>query len=148
MPVADVVEGAISVGVNRALHTAADAAHHVVSTPANMMVEATKSATVFVATHIIVGGLKLGCTAGWWLITTAASLIGVAVGAGATAAYNTLFAPPRNQPKMLTWNDSYDILYLPSSKSTDDSTRLLEASPTTTPRSVTLRPTSNLADID
>lgn len=148
MPIADVVEGAVITGVNRALHTAADAAHHVVATPTNMMVEGAKSATVFIATHVVVGGLKFGATVGWWLITTAASLVGAAVGAGASVAYNTLFAPPREQPKMLTWNESYDFVNMPTSKSVDDSTRLLEESPATTPRAPAPRPAANLMDID
>lgn len=148
MPIADVVESAITVGVNRALHTAADAAHHAVSTPATMMVEGVKSASVFIATHVVIGGLKLGCTASWWLITTAASLVGVAVGAGASVAYNTLFAPSREQPKMLTWNDSYDFLDIPASKSVEDSSRLLEASPSTTPRAASPSVTRNVMGID
>lgn len=149
MPVAEVVEGAITVGINRALHTAADAAHHVVSTPTTMAIEGAKSATVFIATHVVVGSLKLGCTAGWWLITTAASLVGVAVGAGASVAYNTFFAPPREQPKMLTWNNSYDYIALPSSKSNDDSAALLEATPPTSPRTATAACiTRNVAGID
>lgn len=148
MPAADVVESAITVGVNRALHTAADAAHHAVSTPATMMVEGVKSATVFIATHVVIGSLKLGCTASWWLITTAASLVGVVVGAGASVAYNTLFAPPREQPKMLTWNESYDILDMPTSKSVDDSSRLLEASPSTSPRVASPCITHNVMNID
>lgn len=148
MPGTNVVESAIAVGVNRALSTAADAAHHAVSTPASMVIEGVKSATVFIAAHVVMGGLKLGCTTSWWLITTAASLVGVAVGAGTSLAYNTLFASPREQPKMLTWNNSYDLLDSPLSKSVDDSTRLLEASPSTTPRAVSPSMTRNVAGID
>lgn len=146
MPVADVVEGAITVGVNRALHTVADAAHHVVSTPTNMMAEGVKSATVFIATHVIMGGVKLGCTAGWWLITTAASLVGVAVSAGTTVAYNTFFPP---QPKMITWNGSYDMINMPDDESNTNSTRQLEESSSTTPRAASPRPiTNNVMGID
>jgi|GEM_PF-4268536 len=134
MPLADVVEGTVAAGVNRALHTAADAAHLVISTPTNMVIEGAKTATVFIATHVVVGSLKLGCTAGWWLITTVASLVGAAVGAGATVTYNTFFAPPREQPKMLTWKDSYEYIVLPRSESYDDSGALLEASPPSSPK--------------
>jgi hypothetical protein len=147
MQTSRVVEGAVTAGVNRALYAAADATHHIISTPTNMMVEGVKSATVFIATHIVVGGLKLGATAGWWLLTTTASLVGVAVGASASVTYNTLFAP-RTQPKLLTWNDSYDVINIPSSKSVEDSTQLFETSPATTPRAASPRPTNNVADID
>lgn len=142
MPMTDVVEGAVTAGVNRALHTAADAAHHVVATPANMVVESAKTATVFIATHVIVGGLKLSCTAAWWVITTTAAAVGTVIGVGASAAYNHFFAP---KPKMITWHNSYDIINLPSSKSTDDSARLLEDG-AATPRSPRARP--SVADID
>lgn len=142
MPVADVVEGALTAGVNRALHTGVDAAHQVVSTPINMMAEGVKTATVFVASYVIVGGLKLGATAGWWLITTTASLVGAAVGAGATATYHAFFPP---QPKMITWNDSFDRV---TTKSVEDSTRLLEESPATTPRAASPKPTSDVMGID
>lgn len=149
MPLADVVEGAVVAGVNRALYTAADAAHHVVSTPTNMVIEGAKTATVFIATHVVIGGLKLGCSAGWWLITSAASLAGFAIGAGATAAYNSFFAPLREQPKLLTWNNSYDYIGLPSSKSSEDSAALLETSSPTSPKAPSAACiTRNVAGID
>jgi hypothetical protein len=141
MPIGDVVEGALTAGVSRALHTAADAAHHAVSTPATMLVEGTKTATVF----IVMGGIKLGCTAAWWLITATAATVGAVVGAGATMTYNHFFPPYEAQPKRLTWNESYDVI----GKSGEDSTSL-DVSPSVSPTAAagTLNFTRNVGEID
>ena len=99
-----VAEGALTVYVNRALSVTADAAHHVIATPATAVIEGAKSATVFVATHLVVGTIKLGCSAGWWLMTSAAA----AVGAGASLAYCSFFgsSEPKCAPISKTSADS------------------------------------------
>lgn len=106
MPSTEIAEGALVVFVNRALHVTADAAHQMVATPATAAIEGIKSATVFVASHLIVGGIQLGCTASWWLLTSAAA----AIGTGASIAYYGLFGT--SEAKYIpVGQDSDDMLF-------------------------------------
>ena len=107
MQASGMAEGALTVYVNRALSVTADAAHHVIATPATAVIEGTKSATVFVATHLVVGTIKLGGSAAWWLLTSAAA----AVGAGASLAYYGLFGSSEPQKVAPIGNTSAESLF-------------------------------------
>lgn len=121
-------------GTAVAIHTA-----HVATTPIRAASNAALAVGIGLATTLIVSTVEYAAAGLWWLGSSLGNLAWAGTAAIGSTAYASIFGSP--QPKMIAWH-SNDELFMPSSKSHEDSSRLLEITPPQSPRP------NSVADID